>query len=348
MTLPSMRPTGWFQVGWSADLDVGDVVPLHYFGRDLVGFRGIDGHAHVLDAHCQHLGANLAFGGCVVEGGIQCPFHGWVWNGTGRNVRIPYEKRPNLGRRIGAYPVAERNESVYIWHDVRGRSPMWEVPDWSDVLGPHVRSPAYHEFGPECRTISKMVSVHPQMVTENGLDTHHFRFVHHTPVSPTVLREDADSWTWSAKVGFGRRWKEGIDRPSDSMNTIELYAAGIGLTFNGEHTRDGIRVISICTTPVDDSRSDIFAGYWIDEEGGEFVKRLAAAKLALPDDITIWDHQQYLSEPGLAPSEDGFGRLRSWANAFYSPDKPPDAEQTASSTQREDRKAHNAIRYIST
>ena len=67
--LLSMQPTGWFQVAWSTDLEVGDVRPLHYFGTDLVMFRGLDDAVHVLDAHCQHLGADLSHGGCVVEGG---------------------------------------------------------------------------------------------------------------------------------------------------------------------------------------------------------------------------------------------------------------------------------------
>ena len=101
--LLSMRPTGWFQVAWSTDLEVGDVKPLHYFGADLVMFRDLDGAVRVLDAHCQHLGADLSHGGCVVEGGIQCPFHGWVWNGDGRNVQIPYEPQPERGRRVRSW-----------------------------------------------------------------------------------------------------------------------------------------------------------------------------------------------------------------------------------------------------
>ena len=99
MGLPSMRPTGWFQVAWSADLEVGDVKPLHYFGTELVAFRDLNGTVRVLDAHCQHMGADLSHGGCVVEGGIQCPFHGWVWSGDdGHNVRIPYERHADDGR----------------------------------------------------------------------------------------------------------------------------------------------------------------------------------------------------------------------------------------------------------
>jgi 3-ketosteroid 9alpha-monooxygenase subunit A len=317
-TLPSMVPTGWFQVAWSADIAHGAVIPLHYFNRDLVAFRQPDGTVSVLDAHCQHLGASLAHGGCVVEDGIQCPFHGWVWDGQGRNVRIPYEKRPNRGRRIRSYPVAEKNDSIYIWHDAKGGEPAWDAPDGFEVLGEHVSSRRFFPFDGECRTRFANVKVHPQVIAENAVDPHHFRFVHRTPISPTVLREARDGSSWSAKVGFGKRWAHGTDRPGETLNTIEIYWSGIGVSFNGEHTRDGVRVISICATPVDETRSDIFAGYWISDDTDDFAQRLAAAKMALPDDIRIWENQEYLDLPALAPSEAaGFAALRTWASGFY-------------------------------
>ena len=328
-TIPSMLPTGWFQVAWSADVAIGEVQPMHYFARDLVLFRELDGRAKVLDGHCQHLGASLAHGGCVVEGGIQCPFHGWVWNGEGRNVRIPYEPRPNRGRRVRSYPVAELNDSIYIWHDADGREPLWEAPKAFEVLGKHISEREFHAFDDGGRTRFEKVNVHPQVIAENAVDPHHFRFVHNTPISPVVLHESTNDSTWAAKVGFGKRWIEGVDRVGDTMNTIEIYWSGIGVAFNGEHMRDGIRVISICATPVDDTTSDIFAGYWIsDEESagpGDYEARLDSAKLALPDDIRIWEHQQYLDRPGLAGSEAaGFRALRQWASSFY-----PEPERVA-------------------
>ena len=139
MGLPSMRPTGWFQVAWSADLEVGDVKPLHYFGAELVAFRDLDGAARVLDAHCQHMGADLSHGGCVVEGGIQCPFHGWVWSGDdGHNVRIPYEPHAEDVRRVRCWPTAEFNECIYVWHDLRHRTPVWPAPDaWGGLDDPN-------------------------------------------------------------------------------------------------------------------------------------------------------------------------------------------------------------------
>ncbi|GAT15200.1 iron-sulfur cluster-binding protein, Rieske family protein [Mycolicibacterium thermoresistibile] len=314
-----MSPTGWFQIAWSADITERAVVPLHYFGRDLVAFRKADGSVSVLDAHCQHLGANLAHGGCVVEDGIQCPFHGWVWDGEGRNVRIPYEKRPNRGRRVRSYPVTEANDSIYIWHDATGTAPQWQVPDGRAVLGNHVASRNYYEFTEECRTRFERVKVHPQVIAENAVDPHHFRFVHRTAISPRVLHETRDEVTWSAKVGFGERWADGVDRRDDTINTIEIYWSGVGFSFTGEHLREGVRIISVCATPVDDTRSDIFAGYWIsDESNDDFAERLAVAKLALPDDIRIWEHQRYMERPALAPSEAaGYDALRSWAKGFY-------------------------------
>jgi hypothetical protein len=121
-----------------------------------------------------------------------------------------------------------------------------------------------------------------------------------------------------------------VDRSEDTLNTIEIYFSGVGVSFNGEHTREGVRVISICPTPVDDETSDIFAGYWIDGENDDFAKRLAEAKCALPQDVQIWDHQHYMDPPALATSEAaGFKKLRAWCFSFY-PEPQTAADQLVS------------------
>ncbi len=61
----SMTPTGWFQVAWSDDIGVGEVRRMRYFGRDLVAWRAESGQVAVMSAYCEHLGANLGFGGHV-------------------------------------------------------------------------------------------------------------------------------------------------------------------------------------------------------------------------------------------------------------------------------------------
>ena len=101
----SMEPTGWYQVAWSHEIAVGDVHRMTYFSRDMVAWRSASGKISVFDAYCEHLGAHLGYGGRVEGENLVCPFHGWQWNEQGRNVCIPYEKRPNRGRRIRSYPA---------------------------------------------------------------------------------------------------------------------------------------------------------------------------------------------------------------------------------------------------
>src|SRR5437773_202151 len=86
-------PTGWFQVAYSDELPAGTVTPLRYFGRDLVLFRGEDGAARVLDAHCPHLGAHLGYGGKVEGCAIRCPFHAWKFDGQGTCIEVPYASK---------------------------------------------------------------------------------------------------------------------------------------------------------------------------------------------------------------------------------------------------------------
>jgi hypothetical protein len=279
----------------------------------------------ILDRYCQHLGASLAHGGTVTEDGIQCPFHGWVWDGEGRNVSIPYQDRPNTARRVRAWPTVEQNESVYLWHDRDGREPQWSLPVVAD-LGPHAAAGDFHPAYPDGRQHFRDLTVHPQLVAENAVDAHHFRFVHRTPISPVLIENRTDGPTWYSRLGFGRRWaalEPGTPPPPDTMNTLVILWSGIGVSLNIEQVKAGMRAIAICTTPVDDTRSEIFATYWLerteaDADPDHYRARLDDAKASLPDDVAIWHHQRYLEPPGLATSEGaGFRDLRRWAAQFY-------------------------------
>lgn len=336
--------TGWFQVAWAGDIGPEEVVALRYFGRDLVAYRSKDGVVRVHDRYCKHLGASLAHGGCVVDEGIRCPFHGWVWAPDGRNVSIPYQDRPNRAAKLGSWHVVERNEAIYVWFDAAGRDPYWEVPDML-AWAPHAATRDFHRAWPEGREHFRGLRVHPQMVTENAVDRHHFRFVHKTPISPVVLEEQVEGPEWRARVGFGRGWHnhprdDRGELRTDSMNTLEILWSGIGVSVNVEHILEGIRIISINTTPVEDGATEIFATYWIDRvEGdladGSYRRRLEEAKRALPDDIEIWNNQIFVDPPGALAVEEGrgFRRMRGWVQQFY-PGAGDDIAAPAAAAQR--------------
>lgn len=316
--------TGWFQVAWSGDREQGQVLPLRYFGQDLVAYRGLDGVVRVHDRYRRHLGASLAHGGCVVVDGIRCPFHGWVWGPDGRNVSTPYQDRPNKARKVTAWPVIERNESIHVWHDAAGREPLWDVPD-ALTTAAHAATREFHPAWPKARSHHRDLRVHPQMVVENAVDPHHFRFVHRTPASPVVLDEVVEGHQWWARVGFGKSWAQAdrAIRPDDTRNTIEILWSGRGISVNTEHTREGVRIVTINTTPVEDGRTELFATYWIDRAEGDLAdgthrRRLNKTMTALPDDLDIWNNQIYLDSPALATEEgNGFRRMRRWTRQFY-------------------------------
>lgn len=324
----SMRPTGWFQVAWSAEVEVGQVHRMRYFGEDLVAWRSESGEVTVMDAYCQHLGAHLGYGGTVVGETIQCPFHGWQWNSAGRNVCIPYEDRPNIGKKIRTYPTVEVNESIYLWHDVDRRAPYFDVADvfgsWDDG-----RTAAdYHPSYPVSTLFDPGLELHPQYVLENGVDFAHFKYVHQVPLVPLFTRHDFEGPISYVDFTVAFEGQPGSIEEVDSG--VEAINCGLGLAITRSHGMLDNRTAT-AVTPVDDATCDVRFSVWIgrDPELSEEDSRRAAEKSAryvieqFQADIVIWSHQRYADPAALARGEyAGFTALRRWAQQFC-----PDADR---------------------
>ena len=63
--LPPVYPNGWFGLLHSELLAVGASTSVNALGQNFAIFRDEEGKAHILDAYCAHLGANLGIGGKV-------------------------------------------------------------------------------------------------------------------------------------------------------------------------------------------------------------------------------------------------------------------------------------------
>lgn len=59
-------------------------------------------------------GARILAQGSVVEGCIQCPYHGWEYNGSGSCTRMPSTAFCK-GVRVSALPVTEADGFVWVW-----------------------------------------------------------------------------------------------------------------------------------------------------------------------------------------------------------------------------------------
>jgi phthalate 4,5-dioxygenase oxygenase subunit len=93
------------------------VRPVRIMGHDLVLFRDEAGALGLLDRHCTHRGADLAFGR-LEDGGLRCLFHGWLFDRNGRCLETPAEPEGrSLCTRVTqrSYPVIERNGIIFAY-----------------------------------------------------------------------------------------------------------------------------------------------------------------------------------------------------------------------------------------
>jgi nitrite reductase/ring-hydroxylating ferredoxin subunit len=292
---PFGLPNGWFAVAESADLAVGAVTALRAFGRDLVLFRTEAGAPCVLDAHCPHLGAHLGVGGRVREGCIQCPFHGWTFDGaTGECADIPYGdvKRIPPKARTRSFPTLERNHLIWAWHHTTGGEPFYDVP-----VVPELDDPAWSP--PIVRGFEIRVSV--QDMAENNVDFAHFRYVHGTDAIP----EDdfvVDGTYKRATSGDGAFVREG-------------FGLGLGVL----RVRDYVTFLS-STTPIDEEKVFVRWVFTAPLANGPDAAADAADSFCdgVSQDIPIWENKVYRDPPVITRTEKLILEHRRWSEQFYS------------------------------
>ena len=90
---------------------------VRLLGEDLVLFRDEAGRYGLLDRHCAHRGTDLSFGRAE-DGGLRCPFHGWLFDAHGACLEQPAEP---LGSsfcqtvRQKSYPCIEASGIVFAF-----------------------------------------------------------------------------------------------------------------------------------------------------------------------------------------------------------------------------------------
>ncbi len=107
----------WQPVALAEELDgPRPVKAVRLLGENLVLFRH-DGKHGLLERHCPHRGADLAYGR-LEDGGLRCSFHGWLFDTSGRCLATPAE--PEGSRmcehiRQRAYPIVERSGILFAY-----------------------------------------------------------------------------------------------------------------------------------------------------------------------------------------------------------------------------------------
>jgi phthalate 4,5-dioxygenase len=110
----------------------GTPVRSRLLGEDLVVFRDSKGRLGVLDEHCPHRGASLAFGRNE-DCGLRCLYHGWKFGVDGEIQEMASEPPDSRMRNLRhkAYPVHEAGGFVWIWMGPADKVRPFEPPSWA-------------------------------------------------------------------------------------------------------------------------------------------------------------------------------------------------------------------------
>ena len=300
-------PDGWFQVAYSDELKPGNVVPLKYFGRDLVLFRTTAGEARVLDAHCPHLGAHLGHGGRVCGEELECPFHAWRFDGGGRCTSVPYAQKIPAKATVQAWSVNEVNGMVMVWFHGTGDTPSWQVP-----AIPEFQNAEWTPYS----TRRWKIRTHNQEMAENSVDAAHFLYLHKTQAMPETHAEiDGVRFHVVAKTkmrAYGTTVEGGID--------VQAFGFGFTLTrFTG--IVETLLISSV--TNIDPEHVDVRFTFTIKKGPNDQVTNIVGEKFReeverqLEADIPIWENKIYVTPPMLCDGDGPIGLYRKWCRQFY-------------------------------
>lgn len=302
-------PTGWFQVAYSDELASGALASVHYFGRALALFRGQDGKAAMLDAHCAESGANLAVEGRVDANTVVCPCHGWCYDGSGACVRVPNGGAIPPRARLRAWPVVERNGLIMVWHQAEGKGPEWQIPGLAEYA-----SEAWTAYDKR----RWQIRVHVQAMAESSVDREHSATTTGRPApQPPEVQVDGPRLRSVTRARLQTLGGE-VDI------TLDTRLWGLGFTtvrFGGG--ADGLLVGS--ATPIDGETVDVRFAFSVRKlrNAAETVGAGAAiiqdVERRMIEDVLIWENEGDREEPALDSGTDPVAIFRRWSEQFYGP-----------------------------
>ena len=161
----------WYHAAWFNEVE-DKPFSRTLLNEAVVLFRDTDGVAHALEDRCCHRATPLRLGD-VVEGGLQCGYHGMVFAGDGKCVHIPGQDAINERARVRSFPVVERQEIIWIWMGDPALADESTIPDypWNDD----------HENWPHTYGLYE-INCNYNLLIDNLMDLTHIPFIHRNTI----------------------------------------------------------------------------------------------------------------------------------------------------------------------
>jgi 5,5'-dehydrodivanillate O-demethylase oxygenase subunit len=160
----------WMPVAGISEFDTTSIKSIRLLGENLVLYKDRGGRFGLIERHCPHRRADLAYG-MVEDEGIRCSYHGWRFDQSGTCVEQPYEDiaNPSPKSRDGcaarAYPVRPLAGLLWVY---MGPQPAPELP----VYEPFTWANGFREV------VLADAPCNWFQCQENSIDPVHFEWMH--------------------------------------------------------------------------------------------------------------------------------------------------------------------------
>src|SRR3712207_2126425 len=113
-----MIPNMWYAVLEADEVKPGELVARKRLGEELVFWRDSNGAIVAMRDVCPHRQAKLS-PGKLVDGNIQCHFHGFQYDASGACRLVPANGRNGPKPKIfqcTTFPSREAHGFIWVWH----------------------------------------------------------------------------------------------------------------------------------------------------------------------------------------------------------------------------------------
>lgn len=195
----------WYVAAWADEVGADKPLARRILGEPVVLFRDRDGRATALADRCCHRSAPLSLGR-VVEGGIECGYHGLVIDAGGTCVKVPGQRLIPADARVRHYPLVEKNGFLWIWPGEPALAEPGLIIDFPYHDDP-VRWPHKHTMYP--------IKGNYMLMVDNLMDLTHLGYLHARTIGGNPAQHfDAEMKTVRTPTGVKfTRWMRNSPPP---------------------------------------------------------------------------------------------------------------------------------------
>ena len=171
MPINTFVENAWYVAGRAQDFPVNEPKGLRLCNRPVLLWRTGEGKLTAFDDRCVHKRMPLSEGRVLSDGVLECPYHGFCYDGAGNCVRIPSQLDLPIPTRakLRPFPLVEQDGLAWVWLGDPAKSSTAVPPPTPELSGADWHT---HMFDPV------HVPANYLLMIENLLDITHFYPLH--------------------------------------------------------------------------------------------------------------------------------------------------------------------------